>query len=146
LDHHGGLESAAINHKDTPDFEDRIMDRPQAGRADDQGSLLERMILLGENSLRKAIGEFPAHYHAERNHQGLGNRPITPVKKILRRQDCPQARAWKECSIVTIAAPRDARCPHESTTDAWGCLGTSKESGLWQDAMTYLENISKRHH
>jgi transposase InsO family protein len=40
-------------------------------------SCLERMILFGERSLRKAIAEFVAHYHLERNHQGLGNSLIT---------------------------------------------------------------------
>ena len=39
-------------------------------------SCLERMILLGESSLRKAVHEFVVHYHRERNHQGLGNRLI----------------------------------------------------------------------
>ena len=39
-------------------------------------SCLDRMILFGEGSLRKAIHEFVAHYHGERNHQGLGNRLI----------------------------------------------------------------------
>jgi len=41
-------------------------------------SCLERMILFGEGSLRKVTREFVAHYHLERNHQGLGNRLITP--------------------------------------------------------------------
>jgi hypothetical protein len=39
-------------------------------------SCLERMILFGEGSLRKALREFVAHCHHERNHQGLGNRLI----------------------------------------------------------------------
>ena len=39
---------------------------------------LERMIFFGERSLRKATREFADHYHAERNHQGLDNRLITP--------------------------------------------------------------------
>jgi transposase InsO family protein len=39
-------------------------------------SCLDRMILFGEGSLRKAIREFVVHYHHERNHQGLGNRLI----------------------------------------------------------------------
>jgi len=39
-------------------------------------SCLERLILFGEGSLRKAIHEFIGHYHHERNHQGLGNRLI----------------------------------------------------------------------
>jgi putative transposase len=37
---------------------------------------LGRMILFGESSLRNAAQEFISHYHAERNHQGLGNRLI----------------------------------------------------------------------
>jgi len=40
-------------------------------------SCLNRMILSGEGSLRKTVREFLAHYHGERNHQGLGNRLIS---------------------------------------------------------------------
>ena len=40
---------------------------------------LDRMILVGERSLRRAISEFAEHYHHERNHQGLGNQLIVPV-------------------------------------------------------------------
>jgi transposase InsO family protein len=39
---------------------------------------LDRLVLLGEAHLRRALAEFVAHYHRERNHQGLGNRLITP--------------------------------------------------------------------
>jgi putative transposase len=41
-------------------------------------SCLERVILFGEESLRTAIHNFVGHYHAERNHQGLANRIISP--------------------------------------------------------------------
>src|SRR5262249_48876958 len=41
-------------------------------------SCLGRMILFGENSLRKCIQEFTVHYHTERHNQGLGNRLIMP--------------------------------------------------------------------
>jgi transposase InsO family protein len=41
-------------------------------------SCLDRVIWFGEGSLHKGIREFVAHYHGERNHQGLGNRLITP--------------------------------------------------------------------
>ena len=41
-------------------------------------SCLERMILFGEESLRTAIHNFVAHYHTERNHQGLANRIHQP--------------------------------------------------------------------
>jgi len=40
---------------------------------------LDRMIFFGQDSLRRAVREYLAHYHAERNHQGLGNTIIAPV-------------------------------------------------------------------
>jgi transposase InsO family protein len=40
---------------------------------------LRRVIPLGENHLRELIREFAAHYHLERNHQGLGNQLIQPA-------------------------------------------------------------------
>ena len=40
---------------------------------------LDRMIFFGEDSLRRAVLEYVAHYHAERNHQGLDNGIIAPV-------------------------------------------------------------------
>ena len=56
-------------------------------------SCLERLILFGESSLRKAIHEFISHYHSERSHQGLGNRLIMANEKtgsecgaVLRRE------------------------------------------------------------
>ncbi len=39
---------------------------------------LDRLIFFGERSLRKATREFAAHYHSERNHQGIDNRLIEP--------------------------------------------------------------------
>jgi len=54
---------------------------------------LDRMVPLGERHLRRAVGEFVAHYHGERNHQGLENRLIDQAPKpanmngqILRRE------------------------------------------------------------
>ena len=41
-------------------------------------SCLDRMILFGEDALRKSVQEFTAHHHTERHHQGLGNRLIMP--------------------------------------------------------------------
>jgi len=41
-------------------------------------SCFDRMILLGESSLRRAASQFGLHYHAERNHQGLENKIIRP--------------------------------------------------------------------
>jgi transposase InsO family protein len=38
---------------------------------------LEHLIFFGERRLLRAIDEFVAHYHGERNHQGLGNELIS---------------------------------------------------------------------
>jgi len=37
---------------------------------------LNRMIFIGQASLRRAVAEYMNHYHTERNHQGLENRLI----------------------------------------------------------------------
>jgi transposase InsO family protein len=54
---------------------------------------LRHIIPLGERHLRAVVGEFVEHYHAERNHQGLGNvipfpsrDPASPAGRIERRQ------------------------------------------------------------
>src|SRR3989442_866150 len=49
-------------------------------------SCLDRMILFGEGSLRRAIRDFSQHCDHERNHQGLGNQLILPVGAQTR--DC----------------------------------------------------------
>ncbi|MDP6525249.1 MAG: integrase core domain-containing protein [Kiritimatiellia bacterium] len=43
---------------------------------------LDRMILFGERSLRYVIKEYAAHYHAERNHQGIGNMIPFPDERL----------------------------------------------------------------
>jgi putative transposase len=42
---------------------------------------LERVILFGERHLRRTIAEFVTHYHDERNHQGIGNELIQPLRR-----------------------------------------------------------------
>ena len=37
------------------------------------------MIFFGGDSLQRAVREYIAHYHAERNHQALGNAIIAPL-------------------------------------------------------------------
>ena len=42
-------------------------------------SCLERLVLIGEGSRRRAVREFVAHDHHERNHQGLDHRLSLPL-------------------------------------------------------------------
>jgi putative transposase len=41
---------------------------------------LNRMIFLGQSSLRHAVMQYLSHYHGERNHQGLRNRLLIPSR------------------------------------------------------------------
>ena len=68
-------------------------------------SCLERMILFGEESLRTAISNFVAHYHTERNHQGLANRLISPETGHLTnvRARSSGVSVWAACSTTTTA-------------------------------------------
>jgi transposase InsO family protein len=54
---------------------------------------LDRIVPMGERHLRRAVAEFVAHYHRERNHQGLKNRlietapePANTNGRIVRRE------------------------------------------------------------
>jgi transposase InsO family protein len=51
---------------------------------------LNRLIFFGEASLRRARREYLAHYHCERNHQGLNNR--LPIESA---NDCDCSRACR---------------------------------------------------
>jgi transposase InsO family protein len=47
---------------------------------------LNRMIFVGQGSLRRAVAEYMLHYHRERNHQGLRNRLILPIAATTRER------------------------------------------------------------
>ena len=49
-----------------------------------QEECLSRLILFGENSLRRVVSEFLEHYHQERNHQGKNNVLLFPAPAPLK--------------------------------------------------------------
>ena len=49
-----------------------------------KGECLNRMILFGEPSLRRAVSQFLEHFHRKRNHQGLDNCLIDAGEEIGR--------------------------------------------------------------
>jgi transposase InsO family protein len=58
-----------------------------------ESECLNKLVLLSEQHLRRAVGEFIEHYHLERNHQGLANRlltapsaPMNDATPIVRRE------------------------------------------------------------
>jgi putative transposase len=44
---------------------------------------LSKLVLFGEGSLRRAVGEYVTHFLEERNHQGKGNVLLFPRKKEI---------------------------------------------------------------
>ena len=46
------------------------------------------LILFGEASLRRALAQFGAHFHGERNHQGKGNVILFPSDESA-KEDAP---------------------------------------------------------
>lgn len=53
---------------------------------------LSKLILFGERSLRRALQNYLAHYHEERNHQGKNNVLLFPQVRTNRRADVVQCR------------------------------------------------------
>ena len=54
-------------------------------------SCLHRVIVFGEAGLQRVLTQFLAHYHSERNHQGVGNKLLCPERRrfvgaVARRQ------------------------------------------------------------
>jgi len=45
---------------------------------------LSKLVPLSESHLRRAVSEYVAHYHGERNHQGVGNRLLVTAEQPMR--------------------------------------------------------------
>ena len=53
-----------------------------------QDECLNRMIFIGQASLRRAVSEYVVHYHGERNHLGLDNGLIRQNPSIMAHDGC----------------------------------------------------------
>jgi transposase InsO family protein len=65
-----------------------------------KGEALGRILMLGERALQAVIRQYLVHYHAERNHQGLGNRLILPEPGVASR-DGPIVRRDRLGGLLT---------------------------------------------
>ena len=64
---------------------------------------MDRMILFSEASLLRTLREYVAHYHTQRNHQGVGNRLLEPLATVSATDEPIHCRDGLEvCSISTI--------------------------------------------
>jgi hypothetical protein len=60
---------------------------------------LSRVILFGEQSLRRALREYVDHFHAERNHQGKGNVLLFP-RVAARRGGTVSRTTWRTSKLL----------------------------------------------
>lgn len=65
---------------------------------------LSKLIFFGEGSLRRAVHQFTAHYHAERPHQGIGNVMIQPEHSTLSLSGPVRRRTRLEGLLSNIIA------------------------------------------
>jgi len=68
-------------------------------------SSLERAIFFSETALCHSVREFVDHYRLERNHQGMGNRLITPINAVKSSGPVQRRGGLAACSITTIETP-----------------------------------------
>ena len=66
---------------------------------------LDQLILFRERHLIRAVDEFVAHYHRERNHQGLGNRLIAAGPARSSAPTFDATSGWVGCCATTTARP-----------------------------------------
>jgi putative transposase len=65
---------------------------------------LDQFVLFGEKSLRHVVREYLAHYHVERNHQGIGNVIPFPDPQVgMRTGAVVKSERLGGCSATTIA-------------------------------------------
>jgi hypothetical protein len=74
---------------------------------------LSKIILFGERSLRRAMSEYVAHYHAERNHQGKSNALLFHQVRDV-KSPCNVARGWVGSCVITIKTLRELAADTEA--------------------------------
>jgi hypothetical protein len=67
---------------------------------------LSQLILFGEGSLRRALQQFTAHYHAERNHQRKEQPLAVPRRAGQTKDPCAasdslQGAAWRASEVLS---------------------------------------------
>ena len=92
---------------------------------------LNRMIFVGQASLRRAVSEYMAHYHGERNHQGL-DQPVNSAESEHvrpRRTRQPPRTARRNAQFLL---PRSGVIVSTELLDTTGSRGASAFEALTQ--------------
>ena len=103
---------------------------------------LDRMVMLGEPALSYVIHHYLAHYHTERNHQGLDNQLIAREGQLVaKRVQWCGGHASVACSAIIIERQLDATQYFNHTALGWwhpsptpqdrpGCVGGTGGRGF----------------
>ena len=86
---------------------------------------LDRLIPMGERHFCRAVREFVAHYHGERNHQGLQNRLIQARRPSAPAAACVDDHVWAGCLTITNGR-RDHRAPETWNTTRHSLIAHSR--------------------
>ena len=82
----GLLESAGIEPVRLPARSPNLNAHAERFVRSIKSECLDRLVLFGEKSLRHVVAEYVAHYHRERNHQGIGNTIPFPDRHVGMRK------------------------------------------------------------
>jgi hypothetical protein len=94
---------------------------------------MSKVLLIGKRSLRLALTEYVAHYHAERNHQGKDSVLLFPRDTQTRRGGPVHvAKGWAGRCIIIIKEPRNL------AEKSWMILWPSGRSHLTAQARKEL--------
>jgi hypothetical protein len=88
---------------------------------------LNKMIFIGQASLRRALCEYIEHYHEERNHQGLGNRLIR-LQKSAASDGCVHRRERLGGTLTFITGTQRNPACRVSVHYAILCLGEAADA------------------
>jgi hypothetical protein len=91
-------------------------DTSVVGRLTLKEECLDRIVPLGEWHLRRALTDYVAHYHGERNHQGLGNELIDhpPIQRT--RGPVHRRERMEGFSRTTTGQPRSRSVEFSDST------------------------------
>jgi hypothetical protein len=86
---------------------------------------LARIVPVGERHFRRALAEYVAHYHVERNHQGLGNVLIAGRPPMNTRGRIPKAETRRTAQLLRARRVMGSQTSTRTSIEWWDSTGFS---------------------
>ena len=83
---------------------------------------LDRLILFGERRFQRVLEEFLAHYHGERNHQGLGNDLVAPPSALGPPRLLPRAIGRSAAVLLSCGLRMGRVFRHYENAAGWSIV------------------------